>query len=126
MSRITKRWNSKLARFIMSYGVTRLAAQLGIRSSAIYHWTAGRCSPDPVNAVAIQKLARRRRVTLSLTDIYRQRRETHCKRGIKLTLGSDVSDVLGTCKSPTRTVAKVVQFPAEPNRRAAIAQLSAK
>jgi hypothetical protein len=123
MSRITKRWNSKLARFIMSYGVTRLAAQLGIRASAIYHWTAGRCSPDPVNAVAIQKLARRRRVTLSLTDIYRQRRQTHCKRGIKLALGSDVFE---TCKSPTRTAAKVVQFPVEPTRRAAIAQLSAK
>jgi len=56
-------------------------------------------------------------------DICRQRRETHCKRGIKLTLGSDV---FVTCKSPTRTVAKVVQFPVEPNRRAAIAQLSAK
>jgi DNA-binding XRE family transcriptional regulator len=108
---IRKRWNSKLARFIMSYGVARLATKLGIRASAIYHWTAGRCSPDLVNALAIQKLARRRRVTISLVDIFRQRRETHCKRGIKLTLGPDVS---GTRKSPKRTVAKVVQFPLQP------------
>jgi hypothetical protein len=124
MSRmIRNRWKSKFARFIMGYGVARLATQLGIRASAVSHWIAGRSSPDLVNAVAIQKLARRRRVTISLTDICRQRRETHCKRGIKLTLGSDV---FGTCKSPTRTVAKIMQFPAEPNRRAMVAQLSAK
>jgi hypothetical protein len=111
---IKNRWKSKFARFIMGYGVARLAAQLGIRASAVSHWIAGRSSPDPVNAVAIQKLARGRRVTLSLTDIYRQRRETHCKRGIKLKLNPREFRATGAKSLPK--LADVVPISRPPNK----------
>jgi hypothetical protein len=67
--------SSKFDRFVRSYGVELLAQRLGLRSSAIYHWLRGSTSPHPANAIEIQKLARQRRVRLSLDEIYQHFRE---------------------------------------------------
>jgi len=75
-----KRWDSKFGQFVESYGVELLAARLKVDSTAIYHWIGRRTSPDPTNALAIQRLARRRRITLSLDDIYQHRREARSER----------------------------------------------
>jgi hypothetical protein len=63
-------WKSKFARFVRSYGVDELAAQLHIRPSAIYHWLRGTTAPRPVHAENIQRLARERGVWLSMDAIY--------------------------------------------------------
>ena len=67
--------SSKFERFVRSYGVELLAHRLGLHSTAIYHWLRGSTSPHPANAIEIQKLARQRRVTLSLDEIYQHSRE---------------------------------------------------
>jgi hypothetical protein len=75
-----KRWDSKFARFISQYGVELLSARLRITPSAVYHWLHGVNSPHPATAQAIQRLAKRRRVNLSLDDIYEHFREVHAVR----------------------------------------------
>jgi hypothetical protein len=66
----TRRWKSKFARFIHSYGVESLAVELNIRPSAIYHWISAATTPRPAHAEIIQRLARDRGSRLSLDDIY--------------------------------------------------------
>jgi hypothetical protein len=66
-----RRWTSSFARFIGSYGVTRLARELAIDPTAVYHWISGTTAPKPTLAVQICCVARQRRVTLSLIEIYR-------------------------------------------------------
>jgi hypothetical protein len=73
--KVSRRWESKFARFVKAYGVALLAAALDIRPSAIFHWIGGRTSPRPANAFAMQKLAKRCNVELSLEDIYQHSRE---------------------------------------------------
>jgi hypothetical protein len=65
-----RRWKSKFARFIKSYGVESLAVQLDVRPSAIYHWIRGETTPRPVHAEIIQRLARERGSRLTMDDIY--------------------------------------------------------
>jgi hypothetical protein len=104
MSRmIRNRWKSKFARFVRSYGVELLAAGLDVRPSAIYHWIRGATAPRPAHAAIIQRLASERGVRLTLDQIYQHCREVNCD-------------------SRTAPAAKILQFPAEPNRRAVIAQ----
>jgi hypothetical protein len=74
------RWNSKFGQFVRSYGVELLATRLSVDPTSVYHWIARRTSPDPANAQAIQRLARRRRITLSLDDIYQHRRGARSHR----------------------------------------------
>ena len=69
-SRVRRRWKSKFARFIRSYGTERLAKQLDVRSSAIYHWIRGATTPRPAHAEIIQRLARERGSRLTLDEIY--------------------------------------------------------
>jgi hypothetical protein len=69
------RWESKFARFVSSYSVELLAARLRVNPSAIYHWLDGSTSPHPTHAQAIQRLAKRRRVALSLEEIYKRTRK---------------------------------------------------
>lgn len=75
-----KRWDSKFGRFVKQYGVGLLASRLRVRSTAVYGWISGRTSPTPVNALAIQKLAKRRGVALSLDEIYQHFREVGSER----------------------------------------------
>jgi len=69
------RWKSKFARFVSSYGVDLLASRLRVNPSAIYHWLSGTTSPHPRHAQAVQRLAKRRRIALSLEEIYREVRK---------------------------------------------------
>jgi hypothetical protein len=70
--RITKRWKSTFARFVMGFGVERLATRLDVRSSAIYHWIGGRTAPRPVHAAIIRRLAREAGIKLTFDHIYRR------------------------------------------------------
>ena len=71
MSRmIRKRWKSKFARFVRSYGVEPLAAGLDVRPSAIYHWIRGATAPRPAHAAVIQRLARECGSRLTMDEIY--------------------------------------------------------
>jgi hypothetical protein len=67
---VPRRWKSKFARFIQSYGVESLAMELDVRPSAIYHWIRGATTPRPVHAEIIQRLARERRCRLTMDEIY--------------------------------------------------------
>jgi hypothetical protein len=71
MSRIImRRWKSKFARFIQSYGVNFLAVELDVRPTAIYHWIRGATSPRPAHAEVLQRLARERGSRLTMDEIY--------------------------------------------------------
>ena len=74
------RWNSKFGRFVKSYGVELLAVRLKVVPNSIYDWISGRTSPHPANALAIQRLAKRRGIALSLNQIYLHFREVHSER----------------------------------------------
>ena len=69
--RIPKRWKSKFARFVGDYGPRRIASELRIDSSAIYHWIRGASTPRPAHAAIIQRLARDQGIRLTFDDIYR-------------------------------------------------------
>jgi hypothetical protein len=69
--RVAGRWKSKFARFIESYGVESLAAELDIRPSAIYHWIKGTTAPKPVHAEAIGRLSGESGRRLTMDDVYR-------------------------------------------------------
>ena len=73
--RAAPRWKSKFARFVMAYGVDRLAKGLDILPSAIYHWIRGATAPRPAHAAIIQRLARASGVKLTLDQIYRHSRD---------------------------------------------------
>jgi hypothetical protein len=83
------RRSSKFGRFVLDFGTKELAAELGINEAAVYHWIAGRTSPDPVNAIRLQELAGERRIRLSLGDIYELRSAEYSKRGIPSRLTRD-------------------------------------
>ncbi len=68
--RFPERRKSEFSRFIESYGVEALAAQLGIDPSTIYHWLRGVSAPRRTHAEIIQRLARERGTTLTLDAIY--------------------------------------------------------
>ncbi len=76
MRRVAMRyWKSTFARFIRSYGVVTLAAELEIRPSAIYHWIRGATAPRPVHAETIQRLARESGIKLTFDQIYQHSRD---------------------------------------------------
>lgn len=64
------RWDSKLARFVRGYGIDLLAERLGVTRDAIYKWIAGVVHMHPLLAQKIVVLARRRKTTISLDEIY--------------------------------------------------------
>ena len=70
-----KRWKSKLARFVGSYGVEQLALKLDVRPSAIYHWIRAATRPNPEHAAMIQSLALERGVRLTFDEIYGHSRD---------------------------------------------------
>jgi hypothetical protein len=70
-----RRWRSKFARFVKSYGVESLAAKLDVRPSAIYHWVSGATAPRRTHAEIIQRLARERGCRLTMDAIYGHARE---------------------------------------------------
>jgi len=77
-----KRWDTKFAKFVLAFGPSRLAAELGVTNPSIYKWIRGVTSPDIVHLVKIERLARRSRLKLSVSEIRSQRKEAYSKRGI--------------------------------------------
>jgi hypothetical protein len=75
-----KRYRTKFGRFVEKYGVELLASRLDVGKTAVYEWISGRTSPHPANALAIQKLAKRRGIRLSLNQIYLHFREVRSGR----------------------------------------------
>jgi hypothetical protein len=71
---IARRWRSKFARFIKSYGVESLAIKLDVRPSAIYHWISGRTAPRRTHAEILRRLARERGSRLTMDEIYEHAR----------------------------------------------------
>jgi hypothetical protein len=72
---VTRRWESKFARFVRTYGAERLAGALDVHSSAIYHWIRGVTTPRPDRAAIIQRLAQESGFTLTFDDVYGHVRE---------------------------------------------------
>jgi hypothetical protein len=66
-----QRWRSKFARFVSSYGSSRLAKELGVDPSAITHWIRAITKPKPEYAAAMRGIARKQGTRLTLDDIYR-------------------------------------------------------
>ncbi|MGH9685273.1 MAG: hypothetical protein ACRD4S_16885 [Candidatus Acidiferrales bacterium] len=64
------RWETKFARFVADYGVSRLAWDLGVVKSAVYHWIRGAAAPHPAKALAIKQIAKNMGVDLSFEEIY--------------------------------------------------------
>jgi transcriptional regulator with XRE-family HTH domain len=51
-------------------GAERLAGELGVNSSAIYHWIRGMNAPRPDRAAVIQRLAIETGFSLNFEDVY--------------------------------------------------------
>ncbi len=64
------RWETTFAKFVRAYGAQKLADELQIQRSAIYHWIAGSVQPHPDNAKRLVELASSIQFELSLSDIY--------------------------------------------------------
>jgi hypothetical protein len=73
--RAEDRWNSKFARFVTDYGPTRLAKQLEVHPSAVYHWVRGVTIPKPAHAAIIQRLAVEEGIALTFEEIYGHSRD---------------------------------------------------
>jgi hypothetical protein len=65
-----KRWKTKFARFVDTFGAQNLAAELNVSRDALYKWVAGAVHMRPVRAMEIVKIARRRKIVISLDEIY--------------------------------------------------------
>jgi hypothetical protein len=75
----SRRWESKFACFIQSYGVDLLALELDIHPTAIYQWVSGRTTPRPTYAEAILQLASEREFALTMDDIYAHSRRVRAE-----------------------------------------------
>jgi hypothetical protein len=72
---IRRRWKSKFARFVQSYGVGSLAVELHVEASAIYHWIRGVATPRADRIAIILRLAHERGVGLQFEDVCSHVRE---------------------------------------------------
>jgi transcriptional regulator with XRE-family HTH domain len=60
---------TKFGRFVLKFGVNKLAARFGIRPSAVYHWLNGSTTPRHMKVPEILKLAKRTGTPLEFDDI---------------------------------------------------------
>lgn len=65
-----KRWETKFAEFVHAYGAELLAERLGVSRDAVYKWVAGADHMRPMRAQKIVKLAKLRKIRISLDEIY--------------------------------------------------------
>ena len=87
---VKRRWKSKFARFIQSYGIASLAVELDVRPSAVYHWIRGATTPRPAHAEVIQRLARGRGSRLTMDEIYGHCRAVRADEIKQMTCGAAV------------------------------------
>ena len=73
--RISSRWESQFGRFLLAYGVHRLATELEIGDGAVYQWVRGFTSPRPAYAAAVRDIAQESGFELTLDEIYGHRSE---------------------------------------------------
>jgi hypothetical protein len=97
--RIPKRWRSKFARFVGTYGTQRIAVALRVDSSAIYHWIRGATTPRVAHAAIIQRLARERGIRLTFDDIYRPWLEQQAIAAQNATGSAPAPAAQGSCVS---------------------------
>jgi DNA-binding phage protein len=64
------RWRSRFGKFIRTYGTAKLARELAINTSTIYHWMGGASSPRPTTAQQILAAAKSIQFRLTHRDIY--------------------------------------------------------
>ena len=63
-------WIGKLGSWVSAYSVERLADELGLDTSQVYHWIRGDYRLPIQRAIAIAELARAAGTNLSLEDLY--------------------------------------------------------
>jgi transcriptional regulator with XRE-family HTH domain len=64
------RWESNFGRFVSRYGAEKLAGELGVDRTAVYHWVRGASMPVSLTAVHLHSLAREGGFQISFDDIY--------------------------------------------------------
>ena len=69
----SSRWRSHFGEFIRTYGTAKLARDLQVNDSTIYHWMGGRSFPRPTTARQLIVAARSIRLKLTYRDIYQRR-----------------------------------------------------
>lgn len=75
-----KRWDSKFAQFIANIGPANLAKLVDVKKASVYHWLSGKNSPRRSIAFSIQKIAKRRGLSLSQDEIYQHCRDLQSAR----------------------------------------------
>jgi hypothetical protein len=63
------RWETRFARRVLTYGVSRLAADLQVDRTSVYPWIRGSIAPRPEKAMSIVMIVG----DLKLRDIYQHR-----------------------------------------------------
>jgi DNA-binding XRE family transcriptional regulator len=63
------RWETRFARRVLTYGVSRLAADLQVDRTSVYQWIRGSVAPRPEKAMSIVMIVG----DLNLRDIYQHR-----------------------------------------------------
>jgi predicted transcriptional regulator len=63
------RWETRFARRVLSYGVSRLASDLQVDRTSVYQWIRGSIAPRPEKAMSIVMIVG----DLKLRDIYQHR-----------------------------------------------------
>jgi DNA-binding XRE family transcriptional regulator len=71
----SKGWETRFGKFLKSYGTHKLAKELGIYPSTIYHWMAGVHYPRTETAQKIVIAAKSIRFRLTLSDVYEGQHE---------------------------------------------------
>jgi hypothetical protein len=71
--RVTDLWTTAFAKFVEKRGATKLAEDLQVVRTAVYHWIEGTTSPRPDKAIQIVEIAKSARFQLTLVDIYAHR-----------------------------------------------------
>lgn len=67
---LRSKWNSRFGKFIRTYGTAKLATELAVNPSTIYHWMAGDSSPRPTTAQQLLIAAKTIQFRLTHRDIY--------------------------------------------------------
>ena len=67
---LRNKWSSRFGKFIRTYGTAKLARDLAVNPSTIYHWMGGDSSPRPTTAQQLLAAAKSIQFRLTHRDIY--------------------------------------------------------